>query len=34
MTANKLFLNDQGELSQCLLPQPLRQFLMAAEKGR
>jgi len=31
---NKLFLSDQGKLSQRLLAQPPRQFTLAPEQGR
>jgi hypothetical protein len=33
-THNKLFLSDQGKLSQLLLAQPPRQFTLAPEQGR
>ncbi|MEZ5489600.1 MAG: hypothetical protein R3F50_04715 [Gammaproteobacteria bacterium] len=31
---NKLFLNDQGQVSRRLLAQPTRQFTLAPEQGR
>lgn len=34
MTANKLFLSDQGKLSRGLLAQPPRQFTLAPEQER